>query len=799
MLVETFALLGSKGAHSGLTLSTASQYTLLKELLERIWEAVEHLHDSSLLFYKGGYRGTPIILQRMRFTEDALIFRLLGSLLKRLDDIYTGRYNMGISILAVHQGNRATCLFTGVETNVIDCAAYRVVSLPTIKSLIGYAHHIYSAEAFNSAIIIRLSVVLPAKTVYVYLVEPPGQFESSHYFDSVAALSELSASDLDSRDEATVQWCSTQDYFTQIIVSTIPTFCYIEGVLTQDTELNSSTAEDLDPEVQLLIESNCEDGTIAQLSWISGIQHQPIILPRSVVELHSPKTILQANIWRQIGGKLPDEALLDLQLYNAYIELDLDIGSKCASRSESPVHLPPCQDSSTEADASPSLPVAIHVLKSLHSSEHSGKDDQLSISAILEPVSICTPSATSMSGALCDSSNSHLSRESLDRGRSESNLSSAYIEATRNFIVTGEELKKVRRETEHLAERLFTMERSNTQQKLAIVSNAVSFWEQFLSCTSTMSLTKTDSEDFANISYGSSGRSKSNGTVVRPVHSKPYDYNSLSFRAKSATCRGPEEAKEELTDLLPPNHHPLIQAIKHELEIYQQLIKVYHAMDKKASSNLLYNSVDLDCPDKIVARFLIEETERHKKYSSQAAKRISSISHILSSYKKSEPSSFDESEVLSSNQDSSLQQLSLTELQAALKELRSYISISMKKVFRDAECVRKSFLLQNEVKVCLYANRKIKYTLDQLKKHFENDYSRTQSARTSRRSSSPSPLESNWRIHASIKAPLNKLMDKIVDVDALTPDITMIASSLATCKTALSTLKGSVEQLMTNL
>lgn len=47
MLIETFALLGSEDTQGGLTFVTSSQYALLKELLERIWEAVEQLHDSS--------------------------------------------------------------------------------------------------------------------------------------------------------------------------------------------------------------------------------------------------------------------------------------------------------------------------------------------------------------------------------------------------------------------------------------------------------------------------------------------------------------------------------------------------------------------------------------------------------------------------------------------------------------------------------------------------------------------------------------------------------------------------------
>lgn len=807
MLVETFAFLNSKDTPGGLTFSTTSQYALLKELLERVWEAIEQLHDSSFFFYKGGHQGVPVVLQRMCFTEDALIFRFLGSLLKRLDDVYTGRYDAGISVLSVNQGNCATCLFTGDETSILNCATYHVASLPTIKSLIGYAHHVYSAEAFNSTIIIRLTVILPTRTNYIYLVEPPGHFESTHYFDSVAALSDLGVSNFNSdvnwqpKNKEIIRWCNMQDYFTQIVATTIPTFCYIDCTLNKETDPNGSIVDGLDPEVQLLTESNCEDGTITQLSWISGIHHRPINIPRTKFSMHSPKTILQTNIWRQIDGKLPNEALLDLHLYNAYIELDLDIGSKCASRSESPVHISHCQDSSRDADASPTLPVAIHVLRSLQVPEQSNKNDQLSVSAILEHNDASTPSATLLSGPLGDSSNSCLSRRNSDRLRPESNLSSEYLETTRNFIVTGEELKKMRQETKYLAERLVTMERSNTQQKLALVSNAVSFWEQFLSLTSIISATKGSSEDSRDVSYTLHGRSRSNETVTHSMHRRLCDSSRSSHRAKSVICRGEEEAKDSLTDSLPPAIFPLIQAIKHELDIYQQLVKVYHALNKRICSDVLYNKIDLDCPDKIVARFLTEETERHKRHSTLAAKKISSIIEAPSSGRKLE-ALFPKDMTPPSACDNSPQPTSFTEIQSALAELRNYVSTSMKKVFRDAECVQKSFLLQNEVKVCLYANKKIKCALDQLRKHFENGHSnpRTQSARASRRSSSsfPSHPEFNWRIHASIRTPLAKLMDTLTDVDALTLDITSIASSLSACKKATAALKESVQRLTTN-
>lgn len=804
MLIETFALLGSEDTQGGLTFVTSSQYALLKELLERIWEAVEQLHDSSLLFYKGGRRGIPVVLQRMCFTEDALIFRLLGSLLKRLDDIYAGRYDMGISILSVSQGNRAICLFTGAETTLLNCEAYHVVSLPAIKSLIGYAHHTYSAEATNSTIIIRLIVVLPTAAIRIYLVEPPGQFESAHYFDSIAALSELGDLGTDSRqvDEAITHWCNMQDYFAQIVTSTIPTFCYIENALSQGMKVDTSTVEDLDPEVQLLTESNCDDGTIVQLSWVSGVQHRPVKFPQHTPRLHSPKAILQANVWRQIGGKLPDEALLDLHLYNAYVELDLDIGSKCVSRSESPVHLPLCQASSADADISSAPPVALHVLKSLHSPGQSNNNDQLSLSAILEPNNACTPSATSLSGlsgVLCESSTSHLSQGNSARVCPGGNLSSEYIEATRSFIIAGEELKKIRQETEHLSERLFMIGRSNMQQKLAIISNAVSFWEQFLSFTSPMNTTGRGLCDPAGLSCTFYNRPKSNETVTHAVHKKLRDFTGLPCRARSVLCRRVEETNEELSDLLPPVVMPFIQAIKHELDIYQQLIRVYHAFDKRNCSELLYNDVDPKHPDRIVVRFLTEEIESHKRHSALAVKKISSLSSILPFDKTSEtPSSNDKKSPLITCEHSSMV-TSAIEIQPALAELRDYVSTSMKKVFRNAECVQKSFMSQTEVKVCLYTNRKIKHALDQLKKDFESGYSRTQSAKTPKRSSSSSrsPLESTWRIHSSIKAALTKLIDRLADVDALTPDITSIAASLATCKDASAALKQSIRRLMT--
>ncbi|EFO62013.1 Hypothetical protein GLP15_4103 [Giardia lamblia P15] len=804
MLVETFALLGSEDIQSGLTFVTTSQYALLKELLERIWEAVEQLHDSSLLFYKGGSRSIPVVLQRMCFTEDALIFRLFGSLLKRLDDIYAGRYDMGISILSVHQGNRAICLFTGAETTLLDCETYRVVSLPAIKSLIGYAHHTYSAEATNSTIIIRLVVVLPTAAIRIYLVEPPGQFESAHYFDSITALSELGDLGADSHqvDEAITQWYNAQDYFTQIVASTIPTFCYLETTLSQGMQASASTTEDLDPEVQLLTESNCEDGTVMQLSWISGIQHRPVKFPRNTPRLHSPKTILQANVWRQIGGKLPDEALLDLQLYNAYVELDLDIGSKCVSRSESPVHLPPYQTFTAETDVSSAPPVALHVLKSLHSSGKSNGNDQLSLSAILEPNTVCTPSATSLSGlsgALCESSTSQLSRGNSDRVCLESNLSSEYIEATRSFIVAGEELKKIRQETEHLNERLFTIERSNMQQKVAIISNAISFWEQFLSFTLSINIIGQALNEPAGLSCPSHNRPRSNEAVTHAMHKKLHDSTSLPRRARSVLCRGVEGAKEEFTDLLPPIVTPFIQAIKHELDICQQLIRVYHALDKRVCSELLYNDVDLQHPDKIVARFLTEEIESHKKRSALAVKKISSISSVLPFDKTSETLSLNNTQSPLITCEHPLTFTSATEIQAALAELRDYVSTSMKRVFCNAECVQKSFVSQTEVKVCLHTNRKIKHALDQLKKHFEGGHSRTQNTGTPRGSSSSfrSPLESSWRIHLSIKAALTKLIDKLADVDALTPDIASIAASLTACKSASAALKQSIRRLMT--
>lgn len=804
MLVETFALLDSKDVQDGLTFSTTSQYALLKELLERVWEAIEQLHDSSLFFYKGAQQGVPVVLQRMCFTEDAMIFRFLGSLLKRLDDLYTGRYDTGISILSVNQGNCATCLFTGDKTTMHDCVSYHVTSLPTIKSLIEYAHHVYSAEAFNSTIIIRLTIVLPTRTIYIYLIEPPGQFESTHYFDSVAALSSLgiSNSELQLEDDTILSWYNIQDYFTQLVASTLPTFCYIDCALSKSSESNSSVVEDLDPEVQLLNESNYEDRTITQLSWISGIHHQPINIPRINYGLRSPKTILRTNIWRQIGGKLPDEALLDLHLYNAYIELDTDIGSKCASRSESPVHLSHCQDCTTEINTAPNLPVAIHVLKSIHTPDQVRKDDKLSISALLEPTDMSTPSATLLSGPLCDSSNSHLSKGSSDRLRSEKNLSSEYLETTRNFIVIGEELKKMKRETEYLTERLTTIERTNTQQKLAIASNAISFWEQFLSLTSTISTVKDFSKDSINLLYTSYNRSKSNEIVTYSMNKRARSFSSASTRSKSVICRGLEETKDSLMNCLPQTIMPLVQAIKHELDIYQQLIKVYHALTKRVCSDLLYDAIDLDHPYKIVTRFLTEEIERHKKHTILIGKKIASITEASSSGRKSELLFSRDIKTLTSVHEYSSQLASFTEVQDALAELRNYISSSMKKIFRNAECVQKSFMLQNEVKVCLYTNKKIKYALNQLIKHFQSDYtkSRTQSARTLRRSSSafPSPPEFNWRIHSSIKTPLIKLIDELIDVDALTPDITSIASSLSACKKAIATLKESVQRLMTS-